>query len=224
MEQQIEGFCIHCRKSRSVFFFIKGDLDLDNLTLQSSILPIVGSKHFLDRIDIFEPQKSVRNLFKCEKMWFLDSSFLGYIKDWWSLGKFEGSKMFIFVSKMKMLKEKILRWNKEHFKNIFKEKLDVENRLKELDQEIIKYGMNNDSYLLEKELLAKQEDILSKEEIFLETKSRDRWLMEGDWNTKYVHNSTLYNRAKSRIASIRNQRGILIDNPKEIAEIFVDHF
>lgn len=66
-------------------------------------------------------------------MWFLDLGFLVNIKMWWAQGNFEGSRMFIFVSKMKMLKEKILRWNKEHFNNIFKEKLDIEERLKKLN-------------------------------------------------------------------------------------------
>ena len=74
--------------------------------------------------------------------------------------------MFIFMSKIKMLKDKILKWNKQHFNNIFKEKLEVEAKLKDLNAEVIKRGMNNESYLLEKELLAKQEDLLSKEEIF----------------------------------------------------------
>ena len=66
-------------------------------------------------------------------MWFLHPSFLENIKVWWSQGNFEGSKMFIFMSKIKMLKEKILRWNKEHFNKIFKEKLEIEDRLKELN-------------------------------------------------------------------------------------------
>lgn len=123
-----------------------------------------------------------------------------------------------------MLKEKILRWNKEHFNNIFKEKLDIENKLKELNLEVIKKGMNNESYLLEKELLAKQEDILSKEEIFWRQKSQERWLEEGDRNTKFFHNSILYNRANNKITSIRNQSGFSTDKPNEILEIFVDHF
>ena len=96
-----------------------------------------------------------------KKRWSSDTSFLENIKEWWSQGNFKGSRMFIFISKMKMLKENILRWNKVHFNNIFKEKLEIEERLKELNLEIIKNGMKNDSYNLEKELLAKQEEILS---------------------------------------------------------------
>ena len=61
---------------------------------------------------------------------------------------------------------------KDHFNNIFKEKLEIEERLKELNLEVIKKGMNNDNYLLEKELLAKQENIFAKEEVFWRQKLR----------------------------------------------------
>lgn len=129
------------------------------------ILPIADYDHFPVRFEFSEPHKPTRNSFKCTKIWFLDPCFLDNIKSWWSQGNFEGSRMLIFISKMKILKEEILRWNKQHF-NIVKEKLDIEERLRELNLEIVKKGMNNDSYLLEKEFLKKQEDILSKEEIF----------------------------------------------------------
>ena len=161
-------------------FFIIGNFDDYNLNYQSSILPTAGSDHYPVCFEFSEPSKPVRNPFKCEKMWFQDLDFIKNISDWWTQARFEGSKMFIFVSKLKLLKEKILRWNREHFNNIFKEKMEIENRLKNLNQEIIKHGMNNDSYFLEKELLAKQENILSKEEIFWEQKSRDKWLDDGD--------------------------------------------
>ena len=84
--------------------------------------------------------------------------------------------------------------------------------------------MNNDSYFLEKELLTKQEDILSKEEILWRQKLRERWLDEGDQNMKFFHNSTLYNRAESKISSINNHLSISTDKPSEIAKKIVDHF
>ena len=151
-------------------FFIKGDLSNFEFDIQSSILPIAGSDHYPIQIVLFEPSKLYRNPFKCEKMWFLDQNFMNLVKNWWIQDNFKGSKMFIFVSKMKSIKEKILRWNKEHFKNIFKEKLDIEEDLCKLNTEVIKNGMNNNTFYLEKDLLAKQQKHLGKRRNFLETK------------------------------------------------------
>lgn len=96
-------------------------------------------------------------------MWFLDANFIELIRSWWQQDNIKGSKMFKFVSKMKMLKSKILEWNREHFNNIFKEKLNNEENLNTLNAEVISNGMTNENFLLEKELLAKQEEILAKE-------------------------------------------------------------
>lgn len=84
--------------------------------------------------------------------------------------------------------------------------------------------MNNESYLLEKELLYKQEDILAKEEVFWRQKSREKWLNEGDCNTKFFHNSTIANRAFKSIKKIKDGPGNLTENPNLIVEIMVNHF
>ena len=68
----------------------------------------------------------------------------------------------------------MLCWNRQHFNNIFKEKRDIEEKLKTLNQDIIQWGMNFESYSLEKELLAKLKDIHSKEEIFWRKKSQEK--------------------------------------------------
>ena len=62
-------------------FLIKGDLDVNNLIIQSSIMSIVGSNHYPVRFEFLEPHKPTRNPFKCEKMWFLDPIFINDIKE-----------------------------------------------------------------------------------------------------------------------------------------------
>ena len=70
--------------------------------------------------------------------------------------------MFCLITKMKNLKKKIKEWNKKHFKNIFKTKLEIEEELKNPNNEVIRNGMDNKKYLKEKELMIKQEEILEK--------------------------------------------------------------
>lgn len=72
------------------------------------------------------------------------------IEQWWLESKFEGSKMFYFIVKLKLLIEKIIKQNTEHFNNIFKDKLDNEEELKNLNEEVIKKVMNNVRYTKEK--------------------------------------------------------------------------
>ena len=157
-------------------------------------------------------------------MWFQDKAFLDLVREWWQEEQFEGSKMFCLVSKLKYVKEKILKWNNLHFKNIFKEKLEIEEKIGKLNKEIISKGMNNDSFLLEKEYLLKHEEILAKEETFWRQKSREKWLLEGDRNTIFFHNSTLSNRNYTNIAKIKNSMGEQTKNPNEIADIFIKYF
>ena len=205
-------------------FFIIGNLASYNKDFQSYILPLAGSDHFPVCLEISEPSKPPRNPFKCEKMWFHDPSFMELVKSWWTQANFVGSKMFVFVSKLKLLKEYILRWNREHFNNIFKEKLETKEKLENLNQETIKYGMNYEKYTLEKDLLRKQEVILSKEETFWRQKSREKWLDEGDRNTKFFHNTTMQNRSLNKITSISTPQGSRTENPLEIADTIVSHF
>ena len=72
--------------------------------------------------------------------------------------------------------------------------------------------------------MAKQEVILSKEETFWRQKSREKWLEEGDRNTNFFHNSTIYNRSKNKITCIKNHQGILVEKPRKIVDTFVTHF
>ena len=91
-------------------FIFKGDLSNFNYATHSTILPNVGSHPFLVRLDIEEQVKPIRNPFKCEKMLFLDDKFMGNIKQWWTKCEFEESKIFRSISKLKYLKENILRF------------------------------------------------------------------------------------------------------------------
>ena len=89
-------------------FFIIGYF-ANCIKFQSSIMPCARSDHFPICDEFIEPSKQIKNSFKCEKMWFQDPKFTELIRTWWTQASFEGSKMFIFISKLKLVKENILR-------------------------------------------------------------------------------------------------------------------
>ena len=55
------------------------------------------------------------------------------MKEWWqSCPQTEGSPMYIFQQKLKYIKERIKKWNKDSFGNIMEEKEKLENRIEEM--------------------------------------------------------------------------------------------
>ena len=84
--------------------------------------------------------------------------------------------------------------------------------------------MDNEKFIKEKELLIIQEDILAKEEVFWRQKSMEKWLVEGDRNTKFFHNSTIHSKALKTITQIKDNNGSTIDNPTEIAQTFITYY
>lgn len=74
--------------------------------------------------------------------------------------------MYIVANKLRLIKRRLLEWNREHFGNIFDKKLLVEKDLKDVNREVLDWGMDEPLFLKEKILLKEYEEILAKQEIF----------------------------------------------------------
>ena len=125
---------------------------------------------------------------------------------------------------MKALKTNIKKWNKEEFGNIFREKCRLEVRL----QEIQTIGTNEDysQALIEEErmLEVKLEEWEKQEEILLWKKSRNKWLQQGEKNTRFFHHSVTQNRFQNKIYLIQNEKEEKVELREDIEEILNSHF
>lgn len=66
-----------------------------------------------------------------------------------------------------------------------KTKEQIEKDMEILNEEVSKKGMDQNSYLEEKELLKNYEDMPPKEETYWRKKSRETWLGEGKKTPNY---------------------------------------
>lgn len=88
------------------------------------------------------------------------------------------------------------------FKNIFSEKLNLEQELGKLHSKFIEGGLSEEDFQIEKVLNKQYVEVLAREEIFWRKKSRETWLKEGDRNTNFIHNVVKVRRSYNKVFSI----------------------
>lgn len=54
--------------------------------------------------------------------------------------------------------------------------------------------------------------------------AKQRWLKEGDRNTKYFHQCTSHKKQVNSIRSIANEEGLSVNNQERIAQAFQDYY
>ncbi|XP_057863188.2 uncharacterized protein LOC131071390 [Cryptomeria japonica] len=131
---------------------------------------------------------------------------------------------FRFVKKLQFVKSKVKEWNQTKFGNIFANKQELEEKLAALQETIIQNGMSSESFLQERDLQNQYNEILTREEIYWQQKSREYWLKEGDKNTKFFHNSVEARRSWNKITSIHNKGNVLLENLEDINSEVISFF
>ncbi|XP_057819150.2 uncharacterized protein LOC131032212 [Cryptomeria japonica] len=201
-------------------FWIRGKFDLE-----SFILPITLSDHFLIQLNYTIPLIKVKGNFKFLSMWWRDSNFEINIEKWWKeCIDIKGTPSYCFVKKMKYLKNKIKMWNVVSFKNNFAKKIRVEEELDRINNMVIEKGMTNEEFYAENSLKAELVEILLREEMFWQDKSRELWIDAGDSNSKFFHASLKAKRNKNRINQLMDDSGKMVGKAEELEYIAVKYF
>lgn len=156
--------------------WMEGQYSLAYSTLSNSIFD-----HFPVQLELDTGNAQQQGSFKFQSMWWRDRYFLENLKCWWEESNiFVGTPSFCFVKRLHFLKDKIKKWNVESFKNIFAEKLRLEEELASLNEKVMYSGITNLEFEKEKELKDCLAGTLRKEEIFWRDKSREMWIVVGD--------------------------------------------
>lgn len=215
----------HAVASRLDRFLLSESIVTSGGIYSASMIPSAGSDHWPISLDWQGRGNQSGKPFRFEHCWFEDSSFKQRVKDWWmETAEQRGNCMYRFQQRLKTLKNKLKLWNKEEFGNIFEDKTRIEAQLAQLRETIFNSGYT--------EQLMKEEDILQEqlqdrerqEEIYWKQKSRNRWLQEGERNTKFFYRSTIQRRINNHIHQLKMPNGEKTESREELEIVLVDHF
>lgn len=161
--------------------------------------------------------------FRSLDAWLYDSRLPKLVKTAWSSFQFTGYNGAQFIRKMKALKSWLKTWNQECFGNVGEKlkfccdnlnKLEVASESKTLSQ-------------IEKDLRRQlSSDIVRLHRLnerMWKQKSREKWIKEGDRNTKFFHLVAKGRQRKKNLDSLMVD-GRMITEPKDIQQAVVNHF
>lgn len=111
--------------SRLERFLASEQLIRNDIFYEASILPSIGSDHWPIKLEIAVNPQNKKRPFRFEAFRLTDPNFTDKMKTWWqesNTGMEGRNKMNTFQIRLKDLKGKVKKWNREEFGNIQKER------------------------------------------------------------------------------------------------------
>ena len=137
--------------------------------------------------------------FRFLDMWHEDKDFDSFIKKKWESYKVQGNNFQMIMDKLKRLKSDLKGWNKKVFGDTQKLKLELTNRIHELDSLDNVDNLEDNKIMERRELLSQLQVNNMRNESLSQQKSRVLWFKQGDSNSKYFHASIKWRRIRNEI-------------------------
>ena len=115
------------------------------------VLPSSSSDHWPIDLDWESVGVNLGGPFRLEKLWLLQANFPEKLKEWWEeMPLIRGTRMYQFQQNLKLLKNKIKKWNKESFGNNFQAKKELDSKIQEVQIKGMQSGFSDEICMQEK--------------------------------------------------------------------------
>ncbi|XP_042942930.1 uncharacterized protein LOC122277118 [Carya illinoinensis] len=160
--------------------------------------------------------------FHFQNMWVAHDEFLKIVESSWK-EPFPRNGLLVLAGKLKRLKVTLKRWNKEVFGRMEGTIRELEERVEVLDVEL----QNQYTRKLECDFLEASNELdqwVQREDTRLRQQAKQRWMEEGDQNTKYFHVVIAQRRRNAMVKNMKLSGGRLLESPVEIHEEATRYF
>eukprot|EP01018_Ginkgo_biloba_P012862 Gb_10551 [translate_table: standard] len=132
--------------------------------------------------------------------------------------------MFKFTTKLAYVKSALKEWEFKLLESKKKARLELEEDLLNVQEEIDKEGLSHGLAIKEADLSRALDTLLQEEEELWRLKSKMLWLSTADRNTSFFHKASIQRIHKNFIGKIKNQSGNWLSSLEEIREEAVSFF
>eukprot|EP00253_Pinus_taeda_P009427 PITA_09427 len=128
-------------------------------TNEAKILLGLGSDHSPICLEIDIKKIKGKKPFRFEAFWLRNPDFLHKVEEWWTQSQARGQgKMHTFQLKLKEIKNRIRKSNREEFGHIMEDKQKLEKEMEDIQQQIILEGRDEERSKEEGKIICQLED------------------------------------------------------------------
>jgi hypothetical protein len=118
----------------------------------------------------------------------------------------------------------IKRWKLQNFDQVLHKKKELMDRIAGVQRSIQNGNNSGGMKRLENKLQIELSDVLKKEELMWFQRSRAKWLLDGDRNTRYYHLKTVNRRRKNNVLMLKNEQGQWVDNTEQLQNMATEFY